>query len=176
MSISNINDERNESYKQLGRFVVAFQHVESELRFVTRLLLDGDRTARADIILSKIGFKDLVEATDVMFSRFVDERNIPDGAQRKSDFHQLCKQSLKLNIRRNTLIHSTYCHLLGDNGYKGLLRQKLRLRYGGSLGSRQEDEEEILTKEDFCESISHCNAVALKLDEFRLWLIDAIYE
>lgn len=149
------------------------QNVERGLSDVAALLLDGDRTARADIVLSKLSFKNLTDVTDVMLARFIDERRFSDAEDRKAKFRTICERCRKISGRRNALIHSTYAHLHGNEAYKGLLRSKLRLRTGGtSGGARHEDEEEVLTSDDFEQAIQECQSLVGDLNGFRLWLIE----
>lgn len=163
----------DEGYKQIGRFVVGFQNVEAALIDIACLLLDGARTPRAEIVLSRLSFKNLTDATEAMLIRFVDERSFTDGEQRRTDFHVVSERCRGLGNRRNALVHSTYAHLMsGDtNTNKGLLRSRSRLRIGGAQGARHESEEEVLTASDLEGATGECQQLATELDGFRLWLI-----
>lgn len=171
---ANRLDER-EAHRALGQFIVEFQWVEHLMGDVAALLLDGDRTARARTVLSKLNVRGLIDATEAMFTRFVQERSYADGDERVRAFHGLCERCRRLNNRRNELVHSTFSQLHNDSGFVALLRNKHKFRSGGGLGARVEHEEEEVTVPVLEQGAAECIELVEELERIRLWLIDEVF-
>jgi len=157
---------KNVHYEQLGRFVVAFQNVDSTL---TELLVDITNVDDEiiDILATNLDYSKRVMAADVLFARFVDVRRNTDVAL-KAQFHKLMSHLLKLGERRNELVHSTYTVYTSVEGVTGLMRQNSKLK--GKKGVR-EINEEILSAEHLDKDLQCLNNVAISLEEFRQKII-----
>ena len=115
-------------------------------------------------------FSSLLKTTDVLFSRYVDERIIDDSE--KGIFHKLIVECSKLAELRNRIVHSQYFDLVKGDEPIALVRENSKL--SGGKGSRVEKTED-LTKKDFEEYFAKLNIAIDELEAFRLKIIDWNY-
>lgn len=158
------------AYHQLGRFIVAFQHLEGSVNELLELVSGGDREATR-ILANDLEYSKRLNTVDVLFARFVDIRNNTDPAA-KAEFHKLMVELRDLGERRNEMVHSRYHHWIDLHGNEGLLRQNSKLR--GKAGQREELEEE-LQPNAFDADLERLAAAGGRLEKFRLQVIDWLY-
>ena len=133
----------NKLYHQLGKFIVLFQRLEAQVTDIALQIVNGnDEFVR--ILIRQHAFSSLVKTTDVLFSRYVDERTIDD--REKNIFHKLIVKCSELAELRNDLVHSQYYDLVENNEPIALVRENSKL--SGGKGARVEESED-LTSEDF---------------------------
>lgn len=158
------------AYHQLGRFIVAFQHLEDAVNDLLVLMANTDDGV-VRIIANDLEYSKRLNTADVLFAHFVDIRNNTDPSA-KVEFHKLMVELGKLGERRNELVHSRYNPWQNVEGNFGLLRTNSRLR--GSKGAREETEEE-LQPEAFTRDLQQLDAAGAALAKFRLRIIDWLY-
>jgi len=159
----------NKLYNQLGKFVVLFQKLEAGVTDIVLTIVHGnDEFVR--ILITQHEFSTLLRTTDVLFSRYVDERTIDDAE--KSIFHKLIVRALKLGELRNQIVHSQYFDLVQGEEPIALVRENFKL--SGGKGKRIKDTQD-LTEQDFKEYFSLLNGVISELEAFRLKIIDWKY-
>lgn len=116
--------DADEIYRQLGLFVVAFQHVESKLAEICWLLSEPsyDLAARGEI--AKLPHAQLIRETRRRIDVFLDARGLvrPDWHERAWKVLDDCRE---LGYVRNALIHSVYVHVEGGGELQGALRSNL---------------------------------------------------
>lgn len=159
------------AYHQLGRFIVAFQHLEGAVNDLLELLADTSDDEVVRILANDLEFGKRLNTTDVVFARFVDLHNNADQSA-KGEFHKLMVELRELGERRNDFVHSRYDAWLNVDGKEGLLRRNFRLR--GSKGTREETEEE-LQPHTFDEDLQRLTSAAARLEVFRLRIINWLY-
>lgn len=158
------------AYHQLGRFIVAFQHLEHAVNRLLVLMADTDDGV-VRILTNDLEYGKRLNTADVLFARFVDLRR-NTRAEAKAEFHRLMVQLRELAERRNDLVHSRYNPWLNVDGKEGVLRTNSKLR--GSKGEREEKEEE-LQPEAFDTDLRRLAAASAALEKFRLQVIDWLY-
>ena len=158
------------AYFQLGRFIVAFQHLEGAVNELLVLMSGGDCEATR-ILANDLEYSKRLNTADVLFAHFVDVRNNADPAE-KGEFHMLMVELRNLGERRNDMVHSRYYHWIDVHGNEGLLRQNSKLR--GKAGQREELEEE-LQPNAFDADLQRLVEAAGRLEKFRLQVIDWLY-
>ena len=159
------------AYHQLGRFIVAFQHLESSVNDLLELLADTTDCEAVRILANDLEYRKRLNTADVLFARFIDLRNNTD-ALAKSEFHKLIVELGDLGDRRNDLVHSHYNAWLNIHGNEGLLRRNSKLR--GNKGEREEKEEE-LQPDAFNQDLQRLSAASARLEAFRLRVINWLY-
>lgn len=159
----------NQLYHQLGKFIVIFQRLEAQVADIVLKIVNGNDEF-VDILITQHALSSLLKTTDVLFSRYVDERTIDDSE--KSIFHKLIVKCLKLAELRNTIVHSQYFDLVKGDEPIALVRENSKL--SGGKGTRVEETED-LTKEDFEEYFVRLNDAINELEVFRLKIIDWNY-
>nr|WP_315494024.1 hypothetical protein [uncultured Rhodoferax sp.] len=159
------------AYHQLGRFIVAFQHLEGAVNDLLELLADTSDDEVVRILANDLEFGKRLNTTDVVFARFVDLHNNADQSA-KGEFHKLMVELRELGERRNDFVHSRYDAWLNVDGKEGLLRRNFRLR--GSKGTREETEEE-LQPHAFDEDLQRLTSASARLEVFRLRIINWLY-
>ena len=162
--------ERSESYSELGRFIVQFQHAEAVLTELLVLMAAADDEI-VRIMVSELDYSQRVKTTDVMFARFIDVRGKVDQSV-KQEFHRLMVKLLSLGERRNVMVHSRYWEWKDVEGSMGLLRQNSKLK--ASRGTREEQEEELLPQA-FEKDFERLSQALRDLEHFRLRIIDWLY-
>ncbi len=155
------------AYHQLGRFIVAFQHLEAAVNDLLEFLSGGDCEVTR-ILANDLKYSKRLNTADVLFARFVDLRTNTDQAA-KGEFHNLMVELRDLGERRNDMVHSRYHPWIDVNGNEGLLRRNSKLR--GKAGEREELEEE-LQPDAFDADLERLDQAAARLDAFRLKVID----
>ncbi len=98
----------NAHHRQIGKFVVLFQGLESALIGIIGVITDEDYAA--PILPAETKYRRLVGATDVNFSHIVDRLHQPD-LEAKARFHELMERCLHIGVLRDRLIHSKYALL-----------------------------------------------------------------
>ncbi len=159
------------AYHQLGRFIVAFQHLEGAVNDLLELLADSTDGEVVRILANDLDYGKRLNTADVLFARFIDLRNNTDQSA-KSEFHKLMVELRELGERRNDLVHSRYNPWLNVHGKEGLLRRNSRLR--GSKGEREETEEE-LQPHTFDGDLERLANASAHLAKFRLRVINWLY-
>lgn len=158
------------AYHQIGKFIVYFQHAESDINEILVLLANTDDES-VRILINELAYSQRLKTADVMLARFVDLQRKPDLSA-KTDFHKLIVELGKLGERRNSLVHSKYNQWLNVEGAQGLIRQNSKLQ--GNKGIREENEEELLP-EAFNMDFEHLDSILKELEVFRLKVIDWLY-
>jgi len=159
----------NQLYHQLGKFVVIFQRLEAQVTDIVLEIVKGNPEF-VKILITQHEFSSLLKTTDVLFSRYVDERSIDDSE--KGIFHKLIVKCSKLAELRNRIVHSQYFDLVEGDEPIALVRENSKL--SGGRGIRVEETED-LTKEDFEEYFARLNYAIDELEAFRLKIIDWNY-
>jgi len=159
----------NQLYHQLGKFVVVFQRLEAQVTDIVLLIVKGNPEF-VRILITQHEFSSLLKTTDVLFSRYVDERTIDDSE--KAIFHKLIVECSKIAEIRNNLVHSQYFDLVQGDEPIALIRENSKLR--GGKGIRLEESED-LTKEEFEKYFDRLNLTINELEAFRLKIIDWNY-
>ena len=94
------------AYHQLGRFIVAFQHLEDAVNTLLVLMANTDDEV-VRILANDLEYGKRLNTADVLFARFVELRT-NTRAQSKDEFHKLMIELRELGERRNDLVHSRY--------------------------------------------------------------------
>lgn len=150
------------AYHQIGKFIVWFQNIESEINdFLVLLSKSEDENVR--ILVNELEYSKRLKTADVMFARFVDHLEIPDSSF-KSDFHKMIIELGKLGERRNDIVHSKYTPWTNIHGNAGLIRENSNLRT--KKGIREKDEEELLP-EAFNSDFERLEKAFKQLQAFR---------
>ena len=71
------------AYHQLGRFIVAFQHLEAAVNALLELTSGGDAEATR-ILINNLEYSKRLSTADVLFARFVDLKANTDQAEREN--------------------------------------------------------------------------------------------
>lgn len=143
-----------------------FQNLETAINELTYLITDvADDPKIADLKFTK-----RLDATDKLFSEFVDARGSLHQSS-KEEFHRLVVTLRALTDRRNVLLHSRFSRWLNVDGREGLLRTSTRVT--GS--KRANDGEEELQPEAFDADLERLAAASRDLECFRLKVIDWLY-
>lgn len=158
------------AYHQLGRFIVAFQHLEGAVNDLLEHLSGGDCEA-IRILTNDLEYSRRLNTADVLFAHFVDIRNNTDPAA-KAEFHKLMIELRDLGELRNDMVHSRYHPWIDVDGNEGLLRRNSKLR--GKAGEREELEEE-LQPTAFDVDLKRLQAAGAQLEKFRLRVLDWLY-
>lgn len=159
------------AYHQLGRFIVAFQHLEGAVNDLLELLSDSSDCEVVRILANDLEYGKRLNTADVLFARFIDLRNNTDQSA-KDEFHKLMVELRGLGERRNDLVHSRYNAWLNVHGKEGLLRRNSKLR--GGKGERVETEEE-LQPQAFDGDLERLENASARLEAFRLRVIKWLY-
>jgi hypothetical protein len=163
------NNMENSLYHQLGKFIVDFQGLEAQVTDIVLLIVNGNPEF-VRILIRQHEFSNLLKTTDVLFSRYVDERTIDDSE--KAIFHKIIVECSKLAEIRNNLVHSQYFDLVDGDETVALVRENSKL--SGGKGARIEESED-LTEDNFKEYFKRINDAINELEVFRLKLIDWNY-
>ena len=128
--------DADEIYRQLGLFVVAFQHVESKLMETCWFLSEPSYDLAARDEIAKLSYGRLIKETRRRIGVFLDARGVgrPDWHERVSKVLDDCRE---LGYLRNALVHSTYVHMEGGGKLMGVVRSDL----GRELPDRGADQE-----------------------------------
>ena len=127
------------AYHQLGRFIVAFQHLEGSINDLLELLADTRDCEVVRILTNDLEYRKRLNTADVLFARFVDLRNNTD-ALAKGEFHKLIVELGDLGERRNDLVHSRYNAWLNVEGNEGLTpKLQAPWQQGGSVKKRKKN-------------------------------------
>jgi hypothetical protein len=172
-------------YHQLGRFVVVFQGLETQLVLLASYAIDpanAGHQARMPptrkgrrVLVSDLWFKDLVDAAREGVSAFLDEyrREEPAFQQIEPEFRErvndLLDQCLKLATYRNKVIHSAYLFLEGGGEFVAIVRSDMS--EGLPNGNTVELDQEVLTEDSFEAAMAEIANVAFEIGQCRLQLI-----
>ena len=156
----------NQLYHHLGKFVVIFQRLEAQVTDIVLEIVNGN-CEFVKILITQHEFSSLLKTTDVLFSRYVDERTIDDSE--KSLFHKLIVKCLKLAELRNTIVHSQYFDLVNGDEPIALIRENSKLSVG--KGTRVEETED-LTEDNFKEYFVRLYDAINELEVFQQKIID----
>ncbi|MFZ5569770.1 MAG: hypothetical protein ACOZF0_05170 [Thermodesulfobacteriota bacterium] len=159
----------NPLYHQLGKFIVDFQGLEAQITDIVLLIVKGN-SEFVRILIRQHEFSNLIKTTDVLFSRYVDERAIDNSE--KAKFHNIIVECLKLAEIRNNLVHSQYFDLVDGDETVALVRENSKL--SGGKGARIEESEDM-TEVNFKEYFKRINDAINELEAFRLKIIDWHY-
>jgi hypothetical protein len=158
------------TFHQLGQFIVDFQHLEEAVNCLLVSMTNADDEV-VRILINELEYGKRLTTADVVFSRLVDLRRNEDPETKKR-FHKLMVELRELGERRNELVHSRYNRWVNIENKEGLLRMNSKLR--GSLGTREEKEEELLP-EAFQADHARLRTAGTQLECFRRQLIDWEY-
>lgn len=158
------------TYHQLGKFIVYFQNVESEIKEIIELLVNNTDRDMVRILINELGYFKRLETVDVMFARFVEVHQKNELIPKK--FHKLIVKLKKLGERRNDLVHSVYISWYNAEGLHGVVREHSVL--SGRKGLREKIEEKLLP-EALDTDLDHIETILTELSDFRLQLIDWLY-
>ena len=157
----------SEHYQQLGKFVVLFQGLENSLIEIAGVIADEDYAV--ELLPAETEFPRLVNSTDAIFSRFVDQLRQPD-LEAKTRFHKLMEKCLEIGVLRNRLIHSAYALLIRAGNVGAPVQDEANLKFQG--GSRGQVTGENISVESFEPYLQQIAGVLTELESFRLQVIE----
>ena len=158
-------------YEDLGRFIVAFQHVEAALTEQIVLMAKGD-DEQIRILANGLEFGKRVNAAGVMFARFSEIHSRNPTIDTLGEFRKLLEHIKTLAMRRNQIVHSRYWNWVNVDGEVGLLRQNSQLKV--KTGERVIEEEGLIL-DSLKSTISNAQNILIKLEHFRLSIVDDLY-
>jgi len=158
-------------YRELGKYVVCFQWLETKVVEIADFLLDPERTGRARTVLTGMAFRQLTTSADVLFAQYIANAAVENADDRKQAFHKLMVRCVQISERRNCLAHSAYLHLEAGDQLLGIIRSKGALKTGGRDGPRHAFDQEYLSPETFEEPLREIGEVGLAIGHIYLQLI-----
>ncbi len=148
-------------YRQIGRFVVFFQSLESELISLTSLALDPESAGwNARPRLARLRFQELVDKTAPAVLAFTKEHrgDVPEFQRRLEDLLARCRELARY---RNGVIHSAYVHFEASDKVVAVVRSD----------ARAPDEHEYLDGESFNDALLAVAHVGFALAQCRVQLL-----
>lgn len=158
-----------DAYRQLGKFIVSFQHAEDAINEILVLLSKADDDEAVRILMNELGYSQRLKTVDALFTRFVDLRQDSDKSE-TVEFHKLIGDLGNLGTRRNEFVHSKYVPWRNVEGAWGLIRKNSRFHQR----IREEREEELLPGA-FDADLERVQLALRRLEEFRLRILDWLY-
>ena len=113
--------DADEVYRQLGIFVVSFQHVESKLAEICWLLTEPPYADGERQILAQLPYGRLVQETRDRIAAFLERRRLdrPLFVERSQRVLDECRD---LGQLRNRVLHSAFVHLEAGGELRGIMR------------------------------------------------------
>lgn len=99
------------TYQGIGEFVVVFQWAEDLYRQIGWIILDPERKRWPPMELRTESNGNLIDKVTAMFVELTERYELPNGAERASDFVDLRSRFHALRKYRNRLLHSTYVEI-----------------------------------------------------------------
>lgn len=121
----------DELYAELGRFVVVFQWLDSQLAEILARCIAGNEWFRSLEVFAEMNFKDKVRHARAMFAAFLKKRadsqiDEPYGDRWDVRFPELMRKCESLGTKRNKLIHSFYDHIEYGEEVVAIVRTKFK--------------------------------------------------
>lgn len=158
-------------YRELGKYIICFQWLETKIVDVANFLLDPERTGHGKAKLTGMAFGRLRTYADDLFAQYVTNAAIKNADEWKQAFHKLMDRCRQIAEHRNRLVHSAYVHLEGGDQLLGIIRSKVALKTGGEAGPRHEFDQEYLTPETFDEPLREIAEVGFAIGQTYLQLL-----
>lgn len=155
-------------YRQLGRFVVTFQALESELVQLAGFALDPDHTGRGRREAAGLWFGKLVDKTSDAVGAFLTEHRPADEMDVRGRLDVLLDACRQLAEYRNRVIHSAYLFLEGGDELIAIVRSDM------TRGAREDEVEfdrEVLHERSFDEAMTKVAETAFGIGQCRIQLI-----
>jgi hypothetical protein len=159
--------DADEVYRQLGIFVVSFQHVESKLAEICWLLTEPPYADGERQILAQLPYGRLVQETRDRIAAFLERRRLdrPQFVERSQRVLDECRN---LGHLRNRILHSAFVHLEAGGELRGIMRSNLRHH---STDDDPEDDIEFLSPESFTDTLTGLAHTAFALGQLLVQLI-----
>jgi hypothetical protein len=161
--------EEDAIYRQIGRFVVVFQALETELLQLGSFAIDPEHTGQGRHSLADLFYKTLVDRTGENVSRFLDEHrpDVPEFRQRVEALLVRCRE---LGWHRNKVLHSAYLSLEAGGKFAALVRSDMRRSKGDGANAVVFDDE-VMSEASLEEAMVDIADVALGIVRCRQQLI-----
>lgn len=164
------------TYRQVGRLVVTFQALETELVQLASFALDpghagfqarlpADKKGRRPLV-ADLWFKKLVATTGESVNAFLDERGMGESEFRQH-LGELLDKCRDLADDRNKVVHSAYLFLEGGGELAAIVRSDMTADGGDDV----ELDQELLTDASFDAIMADMATTALEIGQCRLQLI-----
>lgn len=149
-------------YRQIGIYVVCFQHLENQLFQICWFLTEPPYSDTGRRSLAEKSYGWLVGETGRRVYDFLCGQNREDSefAQR---FHSHLRQCRQIGKERNSIVHSAYIHLEAGGELHGIVRSDMRK---DRQGPDVDFEREYLTEQAFADELQRIaeTAVAVSID------------
>jgi hypothetical protein len=154
-------------YRQIGIYVVSFQHLENQLMQICWFLNKPPYSETGRRALAEKKYSWLVGETGRHVHAF-----LCDKGKEESDFarrfHACLSRCRAIGKDRNRIVHSAYVHLEGGGELRGIVRSDMRREKGGG---DVEFDHQHLTEQSFDAELKHLAATVFELGIARTQLI-----
>jgi hypothetical protein len=156
-------------YRELGRFVVAFQALANELFQLTSFSLDPEHAGHGRRALARVWFGDLVNRTWTNVNDFLNaHRGEDEEAEFRARLEALLAECRELARYRNSVVHSAYLFLeAADGELIGIVRSDMAEGDDGEVELNQE----LLTEKSFDDAMGKIGEVAFGIGQCRVQLV-----
>jgi hypothetical protein len=154
--------------RQVGRFVVMFQALESELLQLASYALDPDHTGRGRREAAGLWFGQLVSKTSEAVDAFLTEHRPADEMDVRGRLERLLADCRELAQHRNRVVHSAYLFLEGGDELVAIVRSDM------TRGAREDEvefDQEALNEASFEQAMTKIAETAFGIGQCRLQLI-----
>jgi hypothetical protein len=151
-------------YRQIGVYVVSFQHLENQLFQICWFLSEPcySESGRRELAEKPYGW--LVGETGRRVYDFLCSQN-RENSEFAEGFHTHLSQCHAIGKERNRIVHSAYIHLEAGGKLHGIVRSDMRK---DSQGPDVDFDQEYLTEQAFADELRQIAEVAIALSvDFR---------
>jgi hypothetical protein len=123
--------DADEIYRQIGVYVVTFQHLENQLFQICWFLGEPSYSEVARLRLAGKGLPALIGEARRRVERFLEADGRADS-EFAARVHAHLGECETVNIERNRIVHSAYIHLEAGEELQGIVRSDMRKAKGGA--------------------------------------------
>jgi hypothetical protein len=157
-------------YQRIGKFVVCFQFIESQIRQIGWILVDPGRKIWPPEAFRKEKAEVLADKVSAIYVERLHLCRLPDEAERIEEFKRLILEFHELRRFRNRVLHSALFEIKGGGEVLGLMRSNPRFIIDPETGDKSIDNES-LSEESFAEEMGRMGQLAFDLGQHYLPLI-----
>jgi hypothetical protein len=157
-------------YRDLGRYVVTFQHLQNELVQLASFALDPTHSGHGRRAVADLPFRKLITKTRTSVGQFLDEHG-GDEPEFREHLRDLLDRCGELADHRNKVVHSTYVFLESGDALHGIVRSDMRR---GGAENEVELDQELLEEGSFGAAMRDIAEVAWGIGQCRIQLIPPI--
>lgn len=154
-------------YRDLGRFVVTFQHLQNELVQLASFALDPEHRGHGRHAVADLWFRRLVKKTRTSVGEFLDQHR-GEEPEFREHLQELLDRCVELGDHRNKVLHSTYLFLEGGGALRAVVRSDTKR---GAAGNEIALDQGALEEGSFDEAMGDMAEVAFQIGQCRLQLI-----